>query len=84
MILGSSCRAWKENVWGGQTGKSGIFTLPSDWFANLFRTRVLKIPAGEQMNRWKVFFLILIAIAALAVVYGTSVIQRGFSATDRS
>jgi predicted CXXCH cytochrome family protein len=35
------------------------------------------------MNRWNPFFLILIAIAALAVVYGALVIRRGFSTTDQ-
>jgi predicted CXXCH cytochrome family protein len=35
------------------------------------------------MNRWKVFLLILVAITALAAVYGTAVIRRGFSATDQ-
>jgi len=35
------------------------------------------------MNRWKVFFLILVAISALAAVYGTVVIRRGFSATGQ-
>ena len=35
------------------------------------------------MNRWKVFFLVLIAMAALGAVYGTVVIRRGFSATDQ-
>ncbi len=35
------------------------------------------------MNRWNVFFLVLVAIAALAAVYGASVIRRGFSATDQ-
>ena len=35
------------------------------------------------MNRWKVFSLVLMAIAALAVVYGMYVIRRGFSATDQ-
>jgi predicted CXXCH cytochrome family protein len=35
------------------------------------------------MNRWKGFFLILVAITALAAVYGTAVIRRGFSATDQ-
>ena len=35
------------------------------------------------MIRWKVFFLVLIAMAALGAVYGTVVIRRGFSATDQ-
>ncbi len=35
------------------------------------------------MNRWKVFFLVLLVILALAAVYGTAVIRRGFSATDQ-
>ncbi len=35
------------------------------------------------MNRWKLFLLVLIALATLAVIYGTSVIRHGFSATDQ-
>ena len=35
------------------------------------------------MNRWKVFFLVLLVLVALAAVYGTAVIRRGFSATDQ-
>jgi predicted CXXCH cytochrome family protein len=35
------------------------------------------------MNRWKLVFLMLIAVAVLAAVYGASVIRRGFSATDQ-
>ena len=35
------------------------------------------------MKRWTLFFLILVAIAALAAVYGTTVIRRGFRATDQ-
>jgi predicted CXXCH cytochrome family protein len=35
------------------------------------------------MNRWKVFLVILVAIGALAVGYGATVIQRGFSAADQ-
>jgi len=35
------------------------------------------------MNRSKVFFLTLVAIAVLAVAYGMHVIRRGFSAADQ-
>src|ERR1700690_2853642 len=35
------------------------------------------------MTRWKLFFLVLVAIAALAFLYGAHVIRRGFSATDQ-
>ena len=35
------------------------------------------------MKRWKLFFLVLIAFAALAVLYGAAVIRRGFSAADQ-
>src|SRR6202166_2488442 len=35
------------------------------------------------MNRWNVFFFVLVAIAALAAAYGTSVVRRGFRATDQ-
>src|SRR5580692_9373062 len=35
------------------------------------------------MTRWKLFFLVLVAITALAFLYGTHVIRRGFSATDQ-
>jgi predicted CXXCH cytochrome family protein len=34
------------------------------------------------MNRWKAFFFVLMAIAALAIVYGMVVIRRGFGAAD--
>src|ERR1700674_4845115 len=35
------------------------------------------------MNRWKVSFLVLVVIAVLAIVSGTSVIRHGFRATDQ-
>jgi mono/diheme cytochrome c family protein len=35
------------------------------------------------MNRWKVFFLVMLVLVALAAVYVTAVIRRGFSATDQ-
>ena len=35
------------------------------------------------MNRWKALFLALVLITALAAIYGTVVIRRGFSATDQ-
>lgn len=50
--------------------------------ANLIRTRGFK-KANENMNRWKLFLVLLIGIAALAVGYGSSIIRRGFSATDQ-
>jgi predicted CXXCH cytochrome family protein len=35
------------------------------------------------MKRWNAFLLVLIALAVLAVIYGTTVIRRGFSTTDQ-
>ena len=35
------------------------------------------------MKRWNLFIVVLFAIAALAIIYGASVIRRGFSATDQ-
>src|ERR1700682_4715626 len=35
------------------------------------------------MRSWKVFVTLFVAVAILAVVYGTTVIRRGFSAADQ-
>src|SRR5579863_4813139 len=45
--------------------------------------RSAEFQRGGGMNRWKLFFLVLIVIAALAGVYGAVVIRHGFSATDQ-
>jgi predicted CXXCH cytochrome family protein len=63
--------------------ESEIFTPHSDWFGNLHLTRAFKVSAGESMNRWQAFFLILVVVVALGLVYGAFVIRRGFSAMDQ-